>query len=95
MLDTEPDAASDGFGFAPRLLVSLDALRATGLIQPGSLVDIAYKVRLAVPAGDDATHGASATAPAQNSREAGWSDPHARPTRRRRCPPTSSASRSS
>ena len=30
VLDTEPDAASDGFGFAPRLLVSLDALEATG-----------------------------------------------------------------
>ena len=34
LLDKEPDSASDGFGFAPRLLVSLEALRATGLIQP-------------------------------------------------------------
>ena len=49
MLDNEPDAASDGFGFAPRLLVSLDALDATGLIQPGSLFSTAYKVRLAAP----------------------------------------------
>ena len=47
MLDTEPDAASDGFGFAPRLLVSLDALAASGLIQPGSLVEH----RLQDPAG--------------------------------------------
>lgn len=46
---TEPDAISDGFGFAPRLLVSLDGLRASGLIQPGSLVEHAYKVRLADP----------------------------------------------
>ncbi|WP_353644025.1 ABC transporter permease [Mesorhizobium sp. WSM2239] len=42
----EPDAVSDGFGFAPRLMVSLDGLRASGLIQPGSLVEHAYKVRL-------------------------------------------------
>ena len=48
-LVTEPDAISDGFGFAPRLLVSLDALRASGLMQPGALVEHAYKVRL--PAG--------------------------------------------
>lgn len=49
---TEPDAVSDGFGFAPRLMVSLDGLRATGLIQPGSLVEFAYKVRLANGASD-------------------------------------------
>ncbi len=42
----EPDAASDGFGFAPRLLLSLDGLAASGLVQPGSLVENAYKVRL-------------------------------------------------
>jgi putative ABC transport system permease protein len=45
-LVTEPDAASDGFGFAPRLLLSLDGLRASGLVQPGSLVEHAYKVRI-------------------------------------------------
>jgi putative ABC transport system permease protein len=43
---TEPDAVSDGFGFAPRLLVSMEGLRVSGLIQPGSLVEFAYKVRL-------------------------------------------------
>jgi len=42
----EPDAVSDGFGFAPRLMVSIEGLRASGLIQPGSLVQHAYKVRL-------------------------------------------------
>lgn len=45
---TEPDAVSDGFGFAPRLLVSMQGLRASGLVQPGSLVEFAYKVRLPV-----------------------------------------------
>ena len=43
---TEPDAVSDGFGFAPRLMVSFDGLRASGLVQPGSLVSYAYKVKL-------------------------------------------------
>ena len=49
---TEPDAISDGFGLAPRLMVSLDALRASGLIQPGSLVEHAYKVKLPEGTGD-------------------------------------------
>ncbi|MCL6707343.1 hypothetical protein M8R20_10060, partial [Pseudomonas sp. R2.Fl] len=44
-LVTEPDALSEGFGFAPRLLTSLEGLRATGLIQTGSLVEHAYKIR--------------------------------------------------
>lgn len=43
---SEPDAISDGFGFAPRLLLSLDGLKAAGLIQPGSLVEHVYKVKL-------------------------------------------------
>ncbi|MGR9451620.1 ABC transporter permease [Rhizobium leguminosarum] len=43
---TEPDALSEGFGFAPRLLVSRQALLASGLIQTGSLVEHAYKIRL-------------------------------------------------
>ena len=42
----EPDALSDGFGFAPRLLLSRDALFASGLVQTGSLVEHAYKIRL-------------------------------------------------
>lgn len=46
----EPDAISDGFGLAPRLLTSRDALKATGLIETGSLVEHAYKVRYNDPA---------------------------------------------
>ncbi|MHA7971351.1 ABC transporter permease [Rhizobium sp. CAU 1783] len=46
----EPDAISDGFGFAPRLLTSREALKASGLIDTGSLVEHAYKIRLADPA---------------------------------------------
>lgn len=46
----EPDAISEGFGFAPRLIVSEAALAASGLVQTGSLVEHAYKLRLADPA---------------------------------------------
>jgi putative ABC transport system permease protein len=47
----EPDLLSDGFGFAPRFMVSLDGLESAGLVQPGSLVDHTYKI--ALPAGTD------------------------------------------
>ncbi|NRP69317.1 Macrolide export ATP-binding/permease protein MacB [Ensifer psoraleae] len=45
----EPDALSDGFGFAPRLMVSAEALAASGLVQTGSLVEHGYKVKLTDP----------------------------------------------
>ncbi|WJR69232.1 ABC transporter permease [Neorhizobium sp. CSC1952] len=68
-ITAEPDALSDGFGFAPRLLVSRDALTASGLITTGSLVETAYKVRLDDPA-------IRSTLAARANREfpsAGWS----------------------
>jgi len=42
----EPDKLAGGIGFGPRLLMSEDALRATGLLQPGSLVRWLYRLRL-------------------------------------------------
>ncbi len=48
-LVSEPDKIADGVGFGPRLILSQDALRATGLLQPGSLVRWTY--RLALPVG--------------------------------------------
>ncbi|HTV68049.1 MAG TPA: ABC transporter permease, partial [Rhizobiaceae bacterium] len=72
MLVTEPDAVSDGFGFAPRLLVSMEGLRASGLIQPGSLVEHAYKIR--VPAGTpEATVNAMRDRATTEFPESGWS----------------------
>jgi putative ABC transport system permease protein len=69
---SEPDQISDGFGFAPRLLVSLDGLRAAGLIQPGSLVEHVYKVQL--PAGArDADIRAIRDRSTAEFPEAGWS----------------------
>ena len=69
---TEPDAISDGFGLAPRLLVSLDGLRASGLIQPGSLVEHAYKVRLPEGSTEAALRQIGDRA-AEEFPEAGWS----------------------
>ncbi|MVA57965.1 ABC transporter permease [Agrobacterium vitis] len=45
-ITTEPDAISEGFGFAPRVITSREALAASGLIQTGSLVEQVYKIRL-------------------------------------------------
>ena len=38
VLTSEPDRLAAGVGFAPRMLISQEALQATGLVQPGSLV---------------------------------------------------------
>jgi putative ABC transport system permease protein len=69
---SEPDAISDGFGLAPRLMVSLDGLRASGLIQPGSLVEHAYKVKLPEPTSEAALRQISERA-TEAFPEAGWS----------------------
>ncbi len=69
---SEPDAISDGFGLAPRLLVSLDGLRASGLIQPGSLVEHAYKVKLPEQTSEAALRQIAERA-TEAFPEAGWS----------------------
>src|ERR1700674_1851091 len=46
-LKSEPDKLAAGIAFAPRLMMSEQALRATGLLQPGSLVRWHYRLRLA------------------------------------------------
>jgi putative ABC transport system permease protein len=46
-LVSEPDKLAAGIGFGPRLLLSDEALRASGLLQPGSLVRWSYRVSLA------------------------------------------------
>jgi putative ABC transport system permease protein len=63
----EPDSIS-GYELGPRVMVSQDALAATGLLAPGSLVAYAYRLRL--PPGEDAAtviDGAKTKFP-----EAGW-----------------------
>jgi putative ABC transport system permease protein len=50
-LVSEPDKIANGVGFGPRVLLSQEALRASGLVQPGSLVRWVY--RLFLPPGRD------------------------------------------
>jgi putative ABC transport system permease protein len=68
----EPDNLSGGFGFAPHMYVSRQALDATGLVVPGSLVRWDYRIALPPNAATDAdltklTTDAKAAFP-----EAGW-----------------------
>jgi putative ABC transport system permease protein len=72
VLQSEPDKLAGGLGFGPRLLMSEEALRATGLLRPGSVVRWHYRLRLA---GNDETDAAvrAITAAAQAQLpEAGW-----------------------
>jgi putative ABC transport system permease protein len=64
----EPDAATGGLIFGPRVLISREALAATGLIQPGALVTYRYRLRL--PPGVDAAAWANSARAAFP--EAGW-----------------------
>lgn len=49
----EPDRVGEGFTLGPVAIVSLDGLRRTQLIQPGSLYESKYRIR--TPPGTDAT----------------------------------------
>ncbi|HZE47482.1 MAG TPA: ABC transporter permease, partial [Xanthobacteraceae bacterium] len=68
----EPDKLAGNVGLGPRFLVSEAGLRATGLLQPGSLVRWIYRVKLPDNAADDR----AATAFISDARaalpEAGW-----------------------
>ena len=46
LLVTEPDRGIRGFELGPRVMVAPEALPATGLVQPGSLVRYSYRVKL-------------------------------------------------
>ena len=70
-LTGEPDKLAGGLGFGPRMLISEAGLRATGLLQPGSLVRWHYRLR--VPERMDAD-GAADTIGAAKAQfpQAGW-----------------------
>ncbi|HXI07103.1 MAG TPA: FtsX-like permease family protein [Bradyrhizobium sp.] len=53
VVEAEPDKLAGGVGLGPRFLASEAGLRATGLLQPGSLVRWIYRVRLPDNAADD------------------------------------------
>jgi putative ABC transport system permease protein len=65
----EPDKLAGGMAFGPRVIVSEEALRATGLLRPGSLVRWHYRLR--VPGGDRAAEDVIAAANTQLP-NAGW-----------------------
>jgi len=69
----EPDRLAGGLGFGPRLMVSLAALKASGLVQPGSLVRWHYRLRVNANevAGDGAIRQVMADAKSQFP-DAGW-----------------------
>lgn len=46
VLESEPDRTANLFTLGPRVMIALDALQATGLVQPGSLVRYEYRARL-------------------------------------------------
>ncbi len=69
---SEPDKLAGGIGFAPRVLVSVAALRATHLLQPGSLVRWIYRVRLPDAAATDAGATTAIAAIRAALPDAGW-----------------------
>ena len=71
-LASEPDKLAGSIGFGPRLLISEAALRATGLLQPGSVVRWHYRLRL--PDNDATDTGVRAVTAAAQAQlpEAGW-----------------------
>ena len=70
VLVNEPDKLASGIAFGPRVILSEAALKATGLIQPGSLVRHLYRV--AVPGGSDRAADALAADVAKQLPDAGW-----------------------
>jgi putative ABC transport system permease protein len=71
-LGSEPDKIAGGIGFGPRLLISEDALRATGLLQPGSLVRWHYRLQLPDGASTEANVSGVVAAAATQFPQAGW-----------------------
>ncbi|MCT6887579.1 ABC transporter permease [Bartonella apis] len=49
VVEEEPDLLSEGFQLGPRVFMSIDALRETGLIVPGSLHNFVYRIKLDNP----------------------------------------------
>jgi putative ABC transport system permease protein len=71
-LQSEPDRLAGGIGFGPRLIVSDAALRASGLVQPGSLVRWLYRVRLPAQSASDSALDTAETSANAKFPQAGW-----------------------
>ena len=68
----EPDKLAGNVGLGPRVLVSEASLRATGLLQPGSLVRWIYRVKLPDNAADDRAATQLIDSARSALPEAGW-----------------------
>lgn len=66
----EPDKVGDNIGFGPKLMMSLEGLERTGLIQPGSLLRYHYKVKLDDPS--DASVAAVTESAKERFPDVGW-----------------------
>ena len=72
VVSSEPDKLAVNVGLGPRFLVGEAALRATGLLLPGSLVRWIYRVKLPDVAADDRSAAAFIADARAASPEAGW-----------------------
>lgn len=70
-LKSEPDKLATGMGFGPRVIISHDGLRKTGLIQPGSLVRWTYRIVLPEDQSERALEAIGAQAK-ERFPDAGW-----------------------
>ncbi|SEI13558.1 putative ABC transport system permease protein [Methylobacterium sp. 275MFSha3.1] len=68
---SEPDKIAGGIGFGPRLMIAEPTLRATGLVQPGSLNRWSYRLLLP-PGAPDADLDAAQARIRAATPEAGW-----------------------
>ena len=71
-LANEPDKIAGGIGFGPRLMVGHAVLRATGLLQPGSLVHWHYRLRLPENDASDSAAKKLMTQARARFPQAGW-----------------------
>ncbi len=71
LIASEPDRISDGIVLGPRLLLREEALQATGIVQPGSLITWRYRLKLV---GDTSLRAARAVTNDAKTQfpDAGW-----------------------
>lgn len=72
VVESEPDKLAGGMGLGPRFLISEQALRATGLLQPGTLVRWIYRLRLPGSSTDERTTQTLVDDARRALPEAGW-----------------------
>jgi putative ABC transport system permease protein len=64
----EPDKGTEAFALGPRVMIAKGALAATGLVQPGTIMQVAYRLKLA----QGVDPGAIAAAAKADLPDAGW-----------------------